>query len=345
MTSIDQAPNTQPNNEPRNNTAYVHPERVDSTLGGNTPAHPDYEPPTPTRGETEALKGRTKYIVSGAAVMSVLVATGAFLIGAKSGNESSSKPVENLGDDSNSAFSNDTLSAPGVDLDANTATLEASPSVDYESIDVSTLTVDQFYDDTVYPETYRVRWAHKELRNRQTPELIKGFLDILENDKRLPMPQLVDIDFENPKPIEPSLDNNGDEILWMQSLDTYTASLEPDPNVGRKLLAGTVGEENPGFYEAQSQMDSNKEPVTATYRISRSDTSLPGRETGVFYETVVGNYTPNGVPSKFLQIKNTYDNSYSEIIVNYVENQWVTVDIIALDSGDWIMHPEELILK
>ena len=234
----------------------------------------------------------------------------------------------------------------GVDVEELVTNGDSAQEVDYSAIDVSTLTTEQFYDDRIYPEQYRIRWAHQELRRRQTPELISGFLDILTKDKRLPVAQLVEINFQMPEPVTSSLENNGDEILWMRDLDTYTASIETDPNVGRKLLAGVIAKESEGFDRLLAQIGTNNhEPITATYRVGRSDVMLPGMETGVFYQTAVGNYVPNGVPSKLIAAKNTYDNTYSEIIVQFKEGQWVAAHIILETSSDFINRPQDLLVN
>ena len=267
------------------------------------------------------MRSRSKAV---AALVGVAVMGPAVLVGCSSKSPNAETPA---GGEPTSIVDN-----AGVGTDA-----------DYLSVDVSTLTVDEFYDDSVYPESYRIGWAHNALRSRQTPDLIRGFLDILQKDKRLP--QRVAIDFSNPAPIEPSLQNSGDEILYQQGLDRYTASIETDPNVGRKLLAGVGTEQDPGFDRLLGQLGSNQEPITAMYRVGGSDTTLPGQETGVFYETVVANFAPSGVPSKFIKCKNAYDNSYTEIAVQFKENQWVTVYVIFENSSDWIMRPEDLVLE
>ena len=43
--------------------------------------------------------------------------------------------------------------------DATQANSNETGSADYSKIDPSSLTVGQFFDDSVYPEEYRIKWA------------------------------------------------------------------------------------------------------------------------------------------------------------------------------------------
>lgn len=353
--SIDQAPNPDnnpiPENEPQTSESEAiglkHETRHSQAIFGEQPRERRFKQLERfdidnNPREKEKTNNAKKHIaVFGASILSM---GGAGVIFAATGNDGPSYTEIN----SNTTVDSDgNFDAPGINLDENTAVLESPQNINYSEIDVSTLNVDQFYDDSVYPEAYRIKWAHEQLRQRQTPELISDFLAILKSDKRLPDLNFVSIDFNNPKPIEPSLENTGDEILFQQGLDRYTASIETDPNVGRKLIAGVITEEAGTSFDRQLAQVGNTqgEPIDAMYRVSRSDTTLPGQETDVFYETAVADYVPNGKPSKFMKTFNPYDNSFSEIAVQFKENQWVTAYVILEDSSDWIMRPEELAVK
>lgn len=245
MTSIEngpaQVPNSQPNNEPRNNTTGVHPERVDSTLGGDTPAHPDYEPTTPSRGEVESRKGRTKYIVGGAAVMSVLVAAGAYFVGAKAGTESSPKPIEGSDESSNSASSENSFNAPGIDLEGNTATFEVPvPVNELTQADIEAMPSDSFInlDDAVRLNSYGP--MVEEFRNDAYAVLYK----YASSEERA----LISNDF----PINKA-DFSDQDILNQYAIDIFGSSAQgSDPikiDQGRKLQAVIMSPDNPRFDE------------------------------------------------------------------------------------------------
>ena len=120
----------------------------------------------------------------------------------------------------------------------------AEDGQDYSAVNPDTLTSDQFFDDLIYPEKYRVSWASKTLDQKTTPEVVSQMNALLASDGRDQLGTIV--------PASP--DNTGNEILARQSLATYIASTEPDPERGRKLLAAVVSPKNPGFTDLMAQL-------------------------------------------------------------------------------------------
>ncbi|WP_155977074.1 hypothetical protein [Nocardia sp. 348MFTsu5.1] len=213
---------------------------------------------------------------------------------------------------------------------------EQESTADYSKIDPETLTVEQFYDDSVYPEQYRIQWADQVIEERTTPELLAEIEEKLAGGHREPLGPLVPA----------SIDNTGDEILVQQSVAGYIASKEPNPDMGRKLLAGFISPDNPGFEGAKNQLGGGQFPVLATYAVNvEANDYSKKKETPVFTETAIGNYAPNGTPSKLMTIMNTFNSESTQVTDKYESGRWIVVNTISFPDSNWIAHPDEVAVK
>jgi hypothetical protein len=274
-------------------------------------SNPNYVPgeltPHPNRGSN-----RTVLIIIGVVAALVLVIVGSYVgtrIAQDDGSDTTSDLMiapdqEDLGD--------------GSESDRN-----------YDDVDPATLTVDQFYSDSVYPEEYRVRWADEVIQERTTPELLEEIGASLRSDNREPLGRLVPA----------SINNTGDEILAQQTVAGYIASTASTPDEGRKLLAGFLSPDNPGFDGAKDQLGGGQKPVLATYFVGTNNGVK--FESPVFRESAVGSYVPNGTPSKLLTIINTFDGTPSQITLKFYEGRWITVNTIERGDLDWILRPDQ----
>lgn len=306
----------------------VHPERTQTTGGLNsTPAHPNARPDMERPTDSNTVMKRAA-ILSGSAL--ALLGVGAAVVFGT--NALAKKGGEALGEDiAKNLGGGASTSAPLVPGEGG------SRGIDYSKIDPNTLTVDQFYNDSVYPEAYRIRWANKIIQERATPQKIAEMNALMARANKRPLGEIVPA----------SEKNTGDQILAQQSLAGYIASTDPNPTTGKKLLAGFLSPENPGFESAKEQIGGGQDPVAATYVVA-GGSMVGGRnpqETPTFYQTAINDYAPNGVPSKFMKIRNTVNDKYSEVTVKYSEGRWITVDTIAESSPDWIMSPQEITVK
>jgi hypothetical protein len=303
------------------------PSQVPADLGSqpaNFQENPGRLPQTEAHRQSQEKPGWSpaKKIIAGGAALTTfgLAALGV----GKMAEKGAQNGIENV------VGANVATSAPVVPGQENLAPV-AVETKDFSEVDPSTLTVDQFYTDSEYPEEYRIKWADEIIQERTTPQLLEEIDTLLKGGNRDPLGPLVPA----------SVDNTGDEILTQQTVAMFIASKASTPDEARKLIAAFASRENPGFTTMGNQMGAGQDPILATYQVGRKNTDAPAQETPVFYQTAIGNYTPNGVPSKLIKARNKFDNVYSEVTVKFVENRWITVNTINDRSLDWIMSPQD----
>jgi hypothetical protein len=209
----------------------------------------------------------------------------------------------------------------------------AGQGIDYTKIDPATLTVDQFYDDATYPEQYRIQWADKIIQERTTPELIEEINELLKGDHRDPITM----------PVPASVNNTGDQILTQQTVAGYIASTTTIPDEGRKLLAGFLSRENPGFNSAENQLGGGQKPVLATYYVAvESNNYSQKMESPVFTQIAIGDYIPNGTPSKLMTIMNSFDGKVSQTTEKFEDGRWIVANTINFPDSNWVAHPSQI---
>ena len=319
---IDQVPNTNPDDDNRRyyrgNDGRVqdgqypaHPERFADPYGGSTPVHPDGP-----RGELKRPMDSKKTLkiaaAIGAGVMTAVVAGGAYGI----------YKVKDISDDLTGG-SDRSISQPYNPGETNS-------SIDYSKVDPSTLTVDQFYDDSVYPEAYRIRWADKIVDER-TKNAIPAINSLLAQGNRDPITRYV----------EPSINNTGQEIVTQQTIVGYIASIASTPDEGRKILAASYQSENPGLQTTMEQIGGGQKPIVGTYEVWTNNGSQL-MESPVFSNRVVADYQPNGIPSKIMVLNNKLTQDKSERIVQFKEGRWITVKSITTNNPSWVTAPEAI---
>lgn len=289
-----------------------HPERVQTDFGGSTPAHPDWRPnPLDARP-----KNKNKLIATTAAVgVGVVAVAGAAFFGAKSAvNEVGNKLT---GTDAAN-------SAPEIPGQGSTS---GSHEVDYSKIDAQTLTVDQFYDDSIYPQEYRVKWANEIIKQREQ-QAHAELSSILVQHGHPALGPLV----------TPDINNTVDEIMVQHDVVNYIASTSPNPTEGRKLLVASADYE----LSRHTFATIGKEPMVTFHRVVRDgDTNQP-LESPVFKDVAAGNYTPNGTLSKIAIIQDGITNESSEVIERFIGGRYVTHDTMKPGDSGIVKHPEQI---
>lgn len=286
------------------------------------PQQPNHQP---SYSQPPGSKSRDKTIaiVVGAVALVLVLVVGGYFIAVKSGEAVGKGIVKEV--------------TGGVSDQTNSST---TSSGDYSKVDPNALTVDQFYDDAVYPEAYRVRWANKIVRDRTTPAVLAQIDAIFTKSGRPSLASQTGVSL-----VAASKANTGNEILMQQTVAGYISSIEPNPELGRKLIASFISTENPGFEKSLAQRGAGQAPVLAVYQVAGTATGGVAQETAVFYQTAIGTYAPNGMPSKFMKISPKYatgDLKYSEITVRFFEGSWQTVNTIPESSPNWVMKPQDM---
>ncbi|MCA9324814.1 hypothetical protein KDA23_01960 [Candidatus Saccharibacteria bacterium] len=201
--------------------------------------------------------------------------------------------------------------------------------VDYSKVDVKTLTVDEFYNDAIYPQEYRIKWANEIIKERQDAAYAE-LNSTLVNSGFQPLGPLV----------EPSVNNTGDEILVQQAVIDYIASTAPTVDEGKKLMAAVADESLSTFDEALENIGDKK--VISPHRVLVAAKTSKPIESPVFSQVAVGDYKPNGVPSKIMSVNNEISGEASQITVRFVGGRYITHSTIRDGDPNWITYPEQL---
>ena len=282
------------------------------------PQQPNFRPeralppnpgPAPSGG-----KDKTITIVVGVVAIVLILVVGGYFVAVKGGEAVGKGIVREA-------------TGSGASVDSGGA---AKPSGDFSKVDPNTLTVDQFYDDSVYPEAYRIRWADKIVDER-TKNAIPAINSLLALDKADPLTPYA----------QPSLENTGQEIVTQQTIVEYIASVATTPDEGRKILAAAYQADNPGLDKTMGQIGGGQKPIAATFEIWTNNNNV-SMESPVFRNKVIANYTPNGNPSKIMVTNNKFTQGKSERIVQFKEGRWVTVKSIGTGDPDWVAEPERI---
>ncbi|MCA4995110.1 hypothetical protein HWD35_10340 [Tsukamurella tyrosinosolvens] len=276
------------------------------------PQQPNHQP---NYSQSPGSKSRDKTIaiVVGAVVLVLVLVVGGYFIAVKGGEAVGKGIAKEV--------------TGGVSDQTNGST---TPSGDYSKIDPNALTVDQFYDDVVYPEEYRINWADKIIKER-TPDAIPAINRLLAQGNRDPLYPYV----------QPSLENSGLEILTQQTIVGYIASVAVTPDEGRKLLAASYHPDNPGLDTTMGQIGGGQKPIVGTFQVW-TDNSGKAMESPTFKTLVVGGYSPGGVPSKLLLVNNKLTQVKTERFVQFKYGRWITVKTITTNDPNWVVYPENI---
>lgn len=198
---------------------------------------------------------------------------------------------------------------------------------DYSKIDVESLTVDQFYNDAIYPQEYRIKWANEIIKERGQ-ELHDDLSSILVQHGYPALGPLV----------TPDLNNTGREILVQHDVVNYMASVDSNLTEGKKLLAASSD------YELSEKVfaTSGKGPAVAFHLVPQNSQTGSYMESPVFSHAAVGNYSPNGVPSKILVYTNGVTGESSESIERFVGGRWVTYRVMGTNDPGLITNPQQI---
>lgn len=202
-----------------------------------------------------------------------------------------------------------------------------SQEVDYSQVDVQTLTVDEFYDDSIYPQEYRIKWANEIIEQREE-QAHAELSSILEKSGYPALGPLV----------EPSEGNTGPEIMVQHDVINYIASTTANPTEGMKLLAASSD------YEISQRVSDTfgQEPIIAFHTVPYNSETNELMESPVFSQAVVGDYSPNGTPSKIVVFNNGINGESSESIERFVSGRWITHDTMGPGDPDLITNPQEI---
>ncbi len=256
-----------------------------------------------TRTQQLIALGAGAALVSGAAYFGVSRIVG-----------NSGPDLSNIADKSTSAPGD--ISAEGV----------AQEEVDYSKIDVQTLTVEEFYDDNIYPQEYRVQWANEIIKEREQQAYAELNQITISNNLQ-PLSQLV----------APNINNKGQDIVLQHDIIQYIASTAPTADEGKKIMAAY------GSYEIVQNIFpaiDKREPITTS-------TTVPWGAEGplespVFSQTAVGDYKPEGKSSILLIKMNDYSNVATQTIEQFVGGRYITVDAKNTSDPDWVIEPRSI---
>lgn len=266
----------------------------------------------------EAKKGITKTQKLIGAVAGAALLAGGVVFGAFKGAESGSKSTEHI---AGSNIGNAAPAMPGIEG------LSGDSETDYSKVDAQSLTVDQFYNDAIYPKELRIKWASEIVKQREL-QAYNDLNKILTDHGNPPLKPLV----------EPNTDNTGNEIMVQHNVVDYIASTDPNPTEGAKILAAAQD------YLSPSEISSllAKGPIVTFNTVPQtSDTNL-SLESRVFKNTVVGDYAPNGVQSKIVININGITSAPSQTVEQFIGGRYITTDTKRTSDPDWILHPESI---
>jgi hypothetical protein len=220
-------------------------------------------------------------------------------------------------------------SQPVATAEAVPGAMNTEQEVDYSKIDVQTLTVDEFYDDATYPQEQRIKWANEIIEQRQDA----AYAEINTFLKEHSYPELGPL-------VDPAEDNTGNEIMVQHAVINYIASTAPTISEGQKILAATADAELRTLDDAIENIGENR--VVSAHTVAVDSATSKPIESPIFTQIAVGDYKPNGVPSKVLSIGNIMSGENSQIIVRFVGGRYITHSVLADGDPDWISYPEQL---
>lgn len=217
--------------------------------------------------------------------------------------------------------------AMGSDRSTSAPTAPGEASRDFSKIDPNTLTVEQFYDDAVYPQEYRIKWANEVIKQREQKA----------HDELSSI--LVQHGYPALKPlVAPNLNNTGTDIVVQHDVINYIASTDQNATEGMKLLAASSD------YELAEKAFATvgKEQAVTFHTVPQNSETGSHIESPVFSHTVAGNYAPNGIPSKVLVYTNGVTSESSESIERFIGGRWVTHDVMGPNDPGVITNPQEV---
>ncbi|MBH1957005.1 hypothetical protein I8H84_05505 [Candidatus Saccharibacteria bacterium] len=276
------------------------------------------EAPKPLIPEVQTWSRNKKV---GAAIAGVVLAGAAIFGGSVAKDAMTKKGVEYILEDQY-----------GVNLDQDTS-LE-SDSLESKNIDLDTLTVDQFYNQSNISEAQRIEWC-KPIIEARTPQAIEDIGVALSRSNRQPLMSLS----------QSSIDNTAQEIMTQHTVASWIASNTPTMDEGKKLLSCVVSPDASTFGGALSQIGNKKGPILSVNVVPEDPIVGKSMETPVFSQSAFGNYVPNGTPSKIALNYNSVTAEVSEVILKFVNDQWIIHDVFSEKDPRWVVHPSELSLK
>jgi hypothetical protein len=255
MTSIENGPAQAPNQKNLNNAPQVHPERVPSTLGGDTPVHPDFTP----NPDVDSLKKRNKYIVGGAAFLSFLVVAG---IGGKVYVE---QGMKNIAENASGVTIDEegVADAPGVNLDNNTVTVETPvPAIEYTQEELEAMSSESFASVDIVP---RLDFYGPRIDEWRDAAYTGVLYDLLDSNER----QIVN----NNLPADKS-QYTPQDILNAYAIDVADASSQntgtpKDIQEGRKIQSVIMSPEHPGFERVIEKIGNGQGTIVSVNSVVR----------------------------------------------------------------------------
>lgn len=201
-------------------------------------------------------------------------------------------------------------------------------------LDPDTLTADQFYNQSNISEAQRIEWC-KPIIEARTPQAIEDIGVALSRSNRQPLMSLS----------QPSIDNTAQEIMTQHTVASWIASNTSTMDEGKKLLSCVVSPDASTFGGALSQIGNKKGSVLSVNVVPEDPIVGKSMETPVFSQSAFGNYVPNGTPSKIALNYNSVTAEVSEVILKFVNDQWIIHDVFSEKDPRWVIHPSEINLK
>ena len=226
-----------------------------------------------------------------------------------------------------SAPENTSSGANGGDRTASAPVVPGETARDYSNVDPNTLTVDQFYNDSTYPQEYRIKWANEIIKQREQQAHAELSSILVEHG----YPALGAL-------VEPDVNNTGNEILVQHDVINYIATSDPNQTEGKKLLAASVSSDIAEHVFATW----GEGPTVAFHKVPQDSSTNTYIESPAFSHTIVNNYAPNGVPSKIISYTNGITSEGSQSIEQFVGGRWITHHTMKPGDPNIVKYPEQV---
>lgn len=317
---IDQEPNksASDNSQPGQG---VHPERVPTDFGGDTPVHPDWKPnPLDVRTSN---KNKLAAIAAIGGVAATAVIGAATYFGLKGAGEEIGNKLT------------------GADINTAAPAVPGQTNPERAAISIDTATPDQFYSDANFTDEQRVDWAWNKI-NQPSHEAGYEGMTLLEVAHKQLAAKMNDPKYGGHQYLKdlvnPSEDMTGDQILALMSTVSFLAATADVPNSDReKILAATSDNSSPYLPDARvAARNRDTDHMGGTSEVPVDSDTNKKIESPVFRHFIPENgYNPNGVPSKIASTMTTSGGApqYAELVFHFVNGKPLLFDSYTEANG------------
>ncbi len=318
---IDQEPNksASDNSQP---SWGVHPERVPTDFGGDTPVHPDWKPdPLDVR---TGNKNKVAAFVALGGVAATAVLGAAAYFGLKGAGEEIGNKIT------------------GADVNNSAPIASGQTNPERATISIDAATPDQFYSDANFTDEQRVDWAWNKINQPSHKAGYEGMTLLEAAHKELAnsinyKPQYGNAEYLH-ELVAPSENMTGDQIQTYISTVGYLAATADMPDSDRaKILAASSDNSSPALQRSiTAAVDRDVHSLSGTSEVQshyQGDVEIKN-ESPVFRHYTTKNYDPAGVPSKVMDVIDTgvTNTPTVQMIVRFVHDKPTIVDVYPADS-------------